>query len=1191
MFIATSIVDSFLTSGLARIARQTVAVVCGLLIGCGFDSVDAADKPDPPTRIAVLTEASLASWADLIEAGLVDKPGLELLDRRLIQRVLDEQKLSLTQATSAQSVRIGKLLGADGLIILRKEQGIDGETALVRMVAVGPGLVLAEPSYPLTGKNVSPLEAAGDVTERLLAVQPKLRVKPDDAVLVSVAGLFSAVDRGRARLVERQLTLLLTHRLMHEANVFVVERRHLEKLAFEKLLAPEPEPLATGSFVLAGSIETERNGETLHLKLQLKPPGDREPTRIDVSGPAQKQVELVEQAALDILKAIQTTPANDVWDRAAEAKYYAEHARWALDHHLLEDAQAAAESAWVLGNHDLKLREKLIRAYCLTAYQVFAGARYKQSTNAYHYGNALIDNPRALPALARALELVEDYLHFDPRPEEPLDPLDMHADTNIDYRVVSTRALLSASRVLRGCWERGVSEKQAEELATIRRQIREIVPLLQCEEIVDHRDAWVYHLMGAYAPFWYERPAEVLAAYRTVFQMKVSSDRFARILLESAFRDRDRSNDGPRSLPRSTPYLIDWNRRDPLQLQVPPESFLKELANSSNAGERAGAWVIRYFPVDYYNFQANDHHIPAMLEFLWNERKEIARGANGHWMFGPLYEIVRHADEPYRRRFFTYLMQHGSHVDISLLMSLRTAGSKKWGVCNLELPLDEQRSLWKEYIDRTKRHPNEKLNEQYFGPLNHTGWFNELNTPPQTVQTNSALTPTAPKPATPAEPSLPTLTVTRYWSPELQPELKEFWTAAGKPALNLIRFQWDGERLWCADRNARSVALSFDPVTLASESLVLPGDRSPRAVMTHVHDLAVTPTDLFAVEVPFASNLGTVQHYDRVARTWRKLDLPSAVYQLHWFAPHLYLSFHEDSGFDKNPGGSGSGVYRYDPRTGQLDLLAATRRRPAKTRLDGGEMYHPITLFRGTGGRVTAVIMRLGSREHDVYRRTADDTDWEKVGTIGTRETPREWRDRWFWFRPDTRGGLLIWDRGRYTPSSLNRLVSFGDTPATAEILLENEHSSPAELWAGTPKWRMPEQFSSPGHKDWLKTAAYDGHTLWLLSGVRDDPLLQLHVFREGQPEPAVIPVRFKLPDETKRILEVRRITPDVKVTWSLYGSSLFITPHGVAFDPVDDHGCWLLPAEDLRRAVAAAQPKGPATTTLFPSAVTLPAE
>lgn len=202
MLFVTSIADSFLTSGLARIARQMVAVVCGLLIGCWFNSVDAADKPDRPTRIAVLTEASLASWADLIEVGLADKPGLELLDRRLIQRVLDEQKLSLTQATSAQSVRVGKLLGADGLIILRKEQGIDGETALVRMVAVGTGLVLAEPSYPLTGKNVSPLEAAGDITERLLTAQPKLRIKLDEAVLVSVAGLFSAEDRGRARLVD-----------------------------------------------------------------------------------------------------------------------------------------------------------------------------------------------------------------------------------------------------------------------------------------------------------------------------------------------------------------------------------------------------------------------------------------------------------------------------------------------------------------------------------------------------------------------------------------------------------------------------------------------------------------------------------------------------------------------------------------------------------------------------------------------------------------------------------------------------------------------------------------------------------------------------------------------------------------------------------------------------------------------------
>ena len=56
--------------------------------------------------------------------------------------------------------------------------------------------------------------------------------------------------------------------------------------------------------------------------------------------------------------------------------------------------------------------------------------------------------------------------------------LDLHGDTNVDYRVVSTRTLLSASRVLRASWERGVDPKQAEELAAIRAQIREIVMLL-----------------------------------------------------------------------------------------------------------------------------------------------------------------------------------------------------------------------------------------------------------------------------------------------------------------------------------------------------------------------------------------------------------------------------------------------------------------------------------------------------------------------------------------------------------------------------------------------------------------------------------------------------------------------------------------------------------------------------------------
>ena len=112
--------------------NRTASLLAILLAAAAPALAQEAARPAPDVRVALVagdrTEA-LNNLAALAEARLTEGPGLQVLERRAVDRVLDEQKLTLAGLVAADSaVAVGKLLPVDLFAILgagadRKEAG------------------------------------------------------------------------------------------------------------------------------------------------------------------------------------------------------------------------------------------------------------------------------------------------------------------------------------------------------------------------------------------------------------------------------------------------------------------------------------------------------------------------------------------------------------------------------------------------------------------------------------------------------------------------------------------------------------------------------------------------------------------------------------------------------------------------------------------------------------------------------------------------------------------------------------------------------------------------------------------------------------------------------------------------------------------------------------------------------------
>jgi hypothetical protein len=159
--------------------------------------------------------------------------------------------------------------GADGLLVLEPATEGTNRFLAFRLLAVKPGVVIDAARLSWPAKDLMPWSAW--MARRLSPLFPKLAVLPKDAIPISVVNLRSALRSRAAEELERQLTLLTIERLSREQQVFVVERRQMQRLSAEKELHELDESAFwNGSYLLEGIVD--RDGfvrETVNLSARL----------------------------------------------------------------------------------------------------------------------------------------------------------------------------------------------------------------------------------------------------------------------------------------------------------------------------------------------------------------------------------------------------------------------------------------------------------------------------------------------------------------------------------------------------------------------------------------------------------------------------------------------------------------------------------------------------------------------------------------------------------------------------------------------------------------------------------------------------------------------------------------------------------------------------------------------------------
>jgi hypothetical protein len=333
---------------------------CCLAFACG---VNAA------TRVALVSTCggdAAGNVLALAEAKLSIEPGVILVERAQVERILQEQNLWRCGLGDAeQAAAAGKLLGVELFAALETIPGSEQALGLVTFDA-SSGARLSDAVLPAGGVD----NTVEGIVAGVRAGCEKRRRAPAQLRTVCVmsvrnAELPRALDSfcdATARLLER--------RLLGSEEVTVLERQRLEQINRERALptgAPPTDLLASLRLV---EIEFARGpgGKGLAATGFLTDAADSVLGQVQAQSEGENAVELAEGLAAGIARALKAAPAVGVMDRAREAERFLREARFLYEHGDRVGHLRALETVAALDPHNATVRPLLARALLNSAH-------------------------------------------------------------------------------------------------------------------------------------------------------------------------------------------------------------------------------------------------------------------------------------------------------------------------------------------------------------------------------------------------------------------------------------------------------------------------------------------------------------------------------------------------------------------------------------------------------------------------------------------------------------------------------------------------------------------------------------------------------------------------------------------------------------------------------------------------------
>jgi hypothetical protein len=357
-----------------------------------------AGTNQPPIRLAILADTeSVAAAADLLTERLSHHPELQLVERNEVQRIYREQAIS---TIGTDSLKLGRLLGADGLCVLNT--ATNGKTILLHshLIAIKSGVILdvCKAPWPMAAQ----LSWAETTAQRYSPWLPKLRILPQDALPISIVNVRIPTQNPKNAELEQILKDLIIERLIREPRLFVLERQRMPVLEEEKALNLDDSAFWSGSYLLEAAVD--QNGaslENLSILCRLKPPQGRPPLEFEITSGRTNLPGAASLLGDKVARLLKLPPDTEAWSSTDEAEQFFRQASWAFKWKDLKEAQAAADSAWTLGKKDPACAELRIEAYLATVLDGFGGI----GSTGWVYVGRTDKNGKALALPARDLEI------------------------------------------------------------------------------------------------------------------------------------------------------------------------------------------------------------------------------------------------------------------------------------------------------------------------------------------------------------------------------------------------------------------------------------------------------------------------------------------------------------------------------------------------------------------------------------------------------------------------------------------------------------------------------------------------------------------------------------------------------------------------------------------------------------------
>jgi ankyrin repeat protein len=552
-----------------------------LLLAAGAFSGHAL--ADPATvRLALIAEdPSTAAVCDLMTVELSRRPGIQLLERREIEKVYREQALSTVQR---DLLRLGNVLGADGVLLLQPSVEGTNHFLTARLIAVKPGVIIATTRTGFSATDATP--SARWMAKLFEPLLPKLRVSAKEAVPISIVNLRSAIQTAEAPEVEQQLMALTTERLAREPELFVLERRRMDLLSDEKeLKGMDESAFWNGSFLLDAVVDRDGySKDTITLQAELAAPRGGPRSTFKVSGARTNLSAVVDRLGVQVRDHLKLKESGAPWEPAAEAARYFEEAQWAFRWKLFNEAQEAVESSWALGRQDKESAELRLRIHLARSTPAQINwASVRPSVPEYAPDVSLL--PRSIHTIQLYRQSFHMFVENDPIP-------------NTNWYSLSIDVLQSTAELLRRFYYHPESRLTHEDnLALLRQSARELAGILETHPTyknlclpnryifwIQGKDLWmnshggVAQVEAGPGCLWQETPEQCLETYRRLASF------VPLYALRGSFAGR---------------FLIGWKAGDEQRAPALWREFLNELCASTNGATRVEGLYLAYLDVSH----------------------------------------------------------------------------------------------------------------------------------------------------------------------------------------------------------------------------------------------------------------------------------------------------------------------------------------------------------------------------------------------------------------------------------------------------------------------------------------------------------------------------------------------------------------------------------------------------------------